>query len=669
MQTTNQIRLLDTLTANQIAAGEVVERPLSVVKELVENAIDAAATRIEVKIFDDICEKIQVADNGVGMGPEDMRLCVQRHATSKIRLLEDLQNLFTLGFRGEALPSIASVSYVTITSKQAHNSLGYRIRVEEGKPGLPEEAGARDGTVVLVERLFYNAPARKKFLKSPRWELGLVSDCLQKLALSHPHIAFSLMMGKKTLFSSDGSGDLSRAVLAVYGAEVLDKLVGLNYTVEDTVISGFASLPELNRADRSHYTFFVNNRWVRSRELSSMVDEAYRTMLPSRRYPLLVLDMRLPQPALDVNVHPAKMEIKFQQPVMVKDAVRAAIHEALLHKEALAPRLQTSRSAKPVNKAELEVDNDSGFIKLKESAVLRLRESKGVALDGKTLAERLYGGQGAGGREQGAGGREQGIGNREQGAGDRGQRIGVREQGIGGREQGIDFKGQRIEARDYGHDKAGSQKLDNDPQPILSSILPPLASSLRYAELQLLGQAGGSYIVAAGEDGLYLIDQHAAHERILYEQITAKAAECGGESRMLAIPQAINLTVQEHIMLTEGILHVDGLGFILEHFGENTYIIRGVPLWYEGSEPEQLFRDLLSLLAEERGDFSGMRREEIFMAACKQAVKANRYLSPGDAGALLAALDNCENPSTCPHGRPVAVKLTFAEIRKRFLRQ
>ncbi|MCL2496516.1 MAG: DNA mismatch repair endonuclease MutL [Clostridiales bacterium] len=653
MQNTNRIQLLDTLTANQIAAGEVVERPLSVVKELVENAIDAAATRVEVKIFDDICEKIQVADNGVGMSPEDMRLCVQRHATSKIRLLEDLQNLFTLGFRGEALPSIASVSHVTITSKQAHAPLGYRMRVEEGKPRLPEETGARDGTVVLVERLFYNAPARKKFLKSPRWELGLISDCLQKLALSHPHIAFSLVMGKKTMFASDGGGDLSRAVLAVYGTEVLDKLVGLDYTAEDTVINGFTSLPELNRSDRGHYTFFVNNRWVRSRELSAMVDEAYRTMLPSRRYPLLVLNMRLPQPELDVNVHPAKMEIKFQQPAKVKDAVRAAIHEALLHKEALAPRLQTPRSFKP---AELEIDRDSGFIKLKENTGLRLRESKGAALDGKTLAERLY-------------------------AGPTERNKPARPAAPHVQEQRLDFAPvnsppipqpasppipQPVSDGFAAYSQAITGEPSEAPPPSSAISAPPLL--LRYAELQVLGQTGGSYIVAAGEDGLYLIDQHAAHERVLYEQMKAKAAECGGESRMLAIPQTINLTIQEHIILTEGILHVNELGFIVEHFGENTYIIRGAPLWYEGSEPEQLMRDLLSRLAEEKGDFSSMRQEEIFMAACKQAVKANRYLSPGDVGALLTALDNCENPSTCPHGRPVAIKLTFAEIRKRFMR-
>ena len=616
----NKIHLLDTLTANQIAAGEVVERPLSVVKELVENAIDAAARHIEVKIFDAAAEKIQVADDGCGMSPQDMLLCVKRHATSKIRRLDDLQNLFTLGFRGEALPSIAAVSILTITSKQAEAMQGYRVRVETGKPSLPEEAGARNGTIVLVERLFYNAPARKKFLKSPRWELGLISDCLQKLALSHPQIAFKLVHGSKTLFASPGSGDLAGALAAVYGQESLASFTGLDYKGQDLVISGFTSLPDLNRAERSHYTFFVNGRWIKSRELNVMVDEAYHTLLPKGRYPLIVMSIALPQHCVDVNVHPAKLEIKFQQPGQIKEGVLAAIRQALRHREATAPRLGANRPAKS---PALPVDLQSGFIipRREESKVQRLRESPGLDLDGKTLAERLYGGRS-------------------------GQTpVSPTPKPV---EQRLDFVS-ALPAK----------------EPVAKTPLePPSQRSLRYAELRVLGQAEGSYIVAAGEDGIYFIDQHAAHERVLYEKILAQAEICGGESRMLALPQTMQLTVGEHILLTENIIKLSEAGFILEHFGENTYIIRGVPLWYEGQDAEGLLR---SVLAGDGGS-KNLRQEEIFMVACKQAVKANRYLTASDISSLLLALDKCDNSATCPHGRPIVIKLTFTEIRKRFLR-
>ncbi|MCL1817048.1 MAG: DNA mismatch repair endonuclease MutL, partial [Clostridiales bacterium] len=362
MQSDNIIRLLDTLTANQIAAGEVVERPLSVVKELVENAIDAAARQIEVKIFDPALERIQVADDGLGMSPQDMLLCVKRHATSKIQRLDDLQNLFSLGFRGEALPSIASVSILTITSKQTSAMQGYRVRVEEGKASLPEETGARNGTIMLVERLFYNAPARKKFLKSHRWEMGLISDCLQKLALSHPDISFKLVQGTKTLFCSPGKGELSAVLQEIYGSEALSSFSKLAYEDETLVINGFASLPDFNRAERGHYSFFVNKRWIKSRELNLMVDEAYHTLLPKGRYPLIVMNLNLPAHNIDVNVHPAKLEIKFSQPKLVKEAVQAAIRKALLHKEALTPTLGIYQPSKPAPPKECRYDSSQTHI-------------------------------------------------------------------------------------------------------------------------------------------------------------------------------------------------------------------------------------------------------------------------------------------------------------------
>ncbi|MCL1974973.1 MAG: DNA mismatch repair endonuclease MutL [Firmicutes bacterium] len=618
----SSIHLLDTQTANQIAAGEVVERPLSVVKELVENAIDAAAKHIEVKIFDASAEKIQVADDGIGMDAQDLLLCVKRHATSKIRRFDDLQNLHTLGFRGEALPSVAAVSILTITSKQAQAMLGYRVRVEAGKPSLPEEAGARNGTIVLVERLFYNAPARKKFLKSPRWELGLISDCLQKLALSHPHIVFKFVLGSRTLFASPGDGELSGAIQAVYGREAIAFFVELAYEGQGININGLTALPDYNRAERGQYTFFVNGRWIKSRELNTMVDEAYHTLLPRGRYPLIVMNITLPQHSVDVNVHPAKLEIKFQQPDLIKEGVQKAIGRALRHKEGLAPRLKANR---PLKTPALTIDPQSGFIiaKAEENKVLHLRETPAPPLNGKSLAERLYG------------------------KSDAKMKTPVRRLP---EEQKVDFFSTAP--------KDAAVVEEDNPSSVDNS------SILRYSELNVLGQAQGTYIVATGEDGVYFIDQHAAHERILYEKIMEKAQKNGGASRMLALPQTMQLTIGEYIQITESILELSEAGFVLEHFGEQTYIIRGAPLWYDGQDAPGFLRDYLA----NKSAGTTPRREEIFLAACKQAVKANRYLTNADIGNLLSSLDKCTNASTCPHGRPIAVKISFTEIKKRFLR-
>ncbi|MBR6824175.1 MAG: DNA mismatch repair endonuclease MutL [Firmicutes bacterium] len=348
------VRLLDSLTANQIATGEVVERPASVVKELVENAIDSGATRIEVRIHDANCEKISVSDNGCGMVPADMVCAMQRHATSKLREFSDLDSLATLGFRGEALPAIASVSEMTVTSKVRGALEAYRMEVRGGKPEQPQPYGAPEGTTILVDRLFYNAPARKKFLKTPTREMAVISDVVTKEALSHPHISFSLYQQGRRLFFHSGSGEYSTAMQSVYGKELMDFMVPVQYsgTVD---ITGLISLPDLTRPNRNHYLFFVNNRWVKSRELVLMVDEAYRTLLPQHRFPVVLLYLQIDPGWLDVNVHPAKTEIKLRQPQKIKEELTEAIRNALHKKELLAPRLNITLPEKaPKAAAESE---------------------------------------------------------------------------------------------------------------------------------------------------------------------------------------------------------------------------------------------------------------------------------------------------------------------------
>ena len=376
----SKIKILDIATANQIAAGEVVERPASLVKELVENAIDAGADKIEVKIKQAGLQSIQVTDNGSGMCPEDMRKSIQPHATSKLRRIEDLQVLGTLGFRGEALAAIASVSKLDIVSKQPGDICGYRFSSVAGKGTIPEEIGAPDGTKVLVEELFFNTPARKKFLKSNSYEVGQISDYLNRLALSRPHIAFTLQSEGKTLLKTTGSGSLEQVFLSVYGKEAAERMVRVEF-LQNMIINGLISLPDNNRPNRQHYNFFINNRWVRSKELSQYVDEAYRTLIPQGRYPVVALFLQMAPSMLDVNVHPAKLEIKLKEPEQIKNSLISAISIALNKKELFSPRFGSNGKSELFRMEEKQVKTgfspSQQFI-LKEAETIKKDESGSI---------------------------------------------------------------------------------------------------------------------------------------------------------------------------------------------------------------------------------------------------------------------------------------------------
>ncbi|MCL2678442.1 MAG: DNA mismatch repair endonuclease MutL [Clostridiales bacterium] len=631
MQTENKskIRILDAATANQIAAGEVVERPASVVKELVENAIDAGATVIDVKIAGAGQSLIQVADNGNGMSAEDLRQCLKPHATSKLRKIEDLQLLSTLGFRGEALAAIASVSKITIISKTRANPSGYKISALGGQAAPPEESAAKDGTLVKVEELFYNTPARRKFLKSANWELGQISDYLGRLAISHPHIAFSLQNEERPLLRTTGGGDLNRAVAAVYGKDLLNSLVSLEW-VQSLLIHGLVSLPEHTRPNRHHYNFFVNGRWVRCPELSQCVDEAYRTLIPAGRYPAVFLFLQMAPVMFDVNVHPSKLEIKLKDAETVQNNLKAAISGALGRKEAAAPRLGGLRFR----------EEDDGFF-LEEKG----RKGKGPALrDDMQLREAPA---------------------------------------VGSETWRSALYGSRQEAFAEAKSRGGAPE-NAEPQPLTQKSIfrasapeagnrgeaaPESPRELCFSTLSLIGQLSGSFILASAEDGLYIIDQHAAHERILYEKFRQKAAQKNETSALLSLPLTLELTHQESLWLCDGIVHLSALGFIVENFGDNTFILRGVPAWYDGSAPEELLMSVVAAYGEGvKKERVLLQEEDLFLMACKGAVKANQRLSESDIMSIFAGLDACQNASSCPHGRPVALKLSFAEIQRRFMR-
>lgn len=656
----SRINLLDTQTTNRIAAGEVVERPASVVKELVENAIDAGASRITVKILNNKLDKIQVSDNGCGIAPDDLRRALLRHATSKISCFDDMQTLNSLGFRGEALPAIAAVSELTLISRQTGSLSGYKLISKDGKAGLPEPAGCPEGTTVLVDKLFANLPARKSFLKSPAWEMGQIADLLNRFALAHPKIAFTFSQGEKTILATFGSGELTQAFLAVYGRNILPYMLEVEW-LKQIIIKGMVSLPEVNRANRHHYSYFINGRWVYSRELNQAIDEAYETLLPLHRYPTCVLNLFLAPSLLDVNVHPSKMEIKFKEPELVKNAVTAAIKEALRIKELLTPHLDRPLWQRDNDSTEgANAEESSHQAKARQQSLV-LRSPDGH----KPLLSQVLSGKALFLPEQSPP-FASGSAQAPETLPDHAPPDPFSE---GGAPKGLELPAPFAAGGDLIEQGLSAAIVaEGDPK---GWGLP--AQELYFADLYPLGQIDGTFILAKGEDGLYIIDQHAAHERILYEKIAAEAARQPGTSKLLATPLSLELTYQEHLCLINNIVDLKDVGFIVEHFGDNTFILRGVPSWYEGNDGEQLFLTVIAKILEENNapgkTAKKLREEEIFQMACKNAVKANQYLTSADIGAIFQSLDKCESPSTCPHGRPVAIKLTLEEIRKRFLRK
>ena len=647
------IHILDTHTANQIAAGEVVERPASVVKELVENAIDAGATSITVRLYDCGCERIRVTDNGCGMSAEDMRLAVQRHATSKIMSASDLNSLDTLGFRGEALPSIASVSFVTITSKRKDQEIGFRMTVQEGRASIPEECAANNGTTVEVDKLFYNAPARKKFLKSPRTELGLISDFVGRMAICRTDIAFTLQNGNHRIIVTAGNGNLEAAVISVFGNQVSRELLAVS--APDEKMHGLISLPTFTRSVRNN-TFFVNGRLVRSKELALAVDQAYHTIIPTKRYPFTILFFQLPPESIDVNVHPAKLEIKLREPQPIVNTLVEMITEALQKNILSQPRLTTLTPF-----TNLQQRHPQRKYSTPDNDVSSLGES--LSFSGTQLYKALRDGQIR-------------YGNITTGKTEiKTNQHNITQQRIG------EIVPLPVAKRPIPNLGSMHSTVEKEKQVVLASASENRATtetitentnnsaSLIFSTLTPLGQFAGTFILASAGEVLYIIDQHAAAERIQYEKILRSVEQSSSDSAMLAIPIQFELSHSEQLLLHDHILEIRDLGFILEHFGDASYVIRGVPVWLGETAPEPVLRDYLDYLREKGSNQqTQVRQRELFYMACRRAVKANRHLTNTDIVTLFAELDQCKESATCPHGRPICLRLTLEDIYKHFLR-
>ncbi|MFZ5639140.1 MAG: DNA mismatch repair endonuclease MutL [Bacillota bacterium] len=613
-----KINVLDELTANQIAAGEVVERPASVVKELVENAIDAGGTTIEVEIEDGGIKSIGITDNGSGLEKEDVALAFQRHATSKIRVAEDLDMINTLGFRGEALPSIAAVAEVEMNTRPARDTAGSRIVVRGSEVLQHRETGCPAGTTVRITDLFYNTPARLKHMKSATVEGGHCGDVVTRLALAHPEISFRFRHNDREVFQTTGSGDLRDTIASLFGVRFTRDMLSVTAGEGAFNFRGYLGKPAVSRASRHHQYIFVNGRYIRSRLISEAVEKGYHTMLMTGRRPVFVLAFEVDPRMVDVNIHPTKLEVRFQQEkelaAMVTDAVRAALLENPLIPQAID---------KADEQAVEVTDSKAGETAIGEAYVQDRLDFKGRR----------------GREEEPAGG----------GA--------VREIAAGYQQVSVPVPAP-LRVPVHAPDTDINMRDHDIPRGV--EIFP---------DLRPLGQIDNTYIVAGGDDGLYLVDQHAAHERILYEKFFSR---CGQKdfTQELLLPVTMELGYQDAQVLLNNIVVFTELGFIIEHFGGDTFLLRGAPLAVKKGEEKKIFLDLLDYFSLNQHKITGkeLREHLIIGMACKAAIKANQRLSPEEITSLLADLAGTAAPFTCPHGRPTVIHMTNYELQKKFKR-
>ncbi len=664
----NRVVLLDENTANRIAAGEVVERPASAVKELVENAIDAGATQIVVGLEDGGKQRIIIADNGCGMTRDDAILALQRHATSKIRTAEDLFAISTLGFRGEALPSIASVSRFTLTTKQTDADGGHCLHVFGGDLASVEEVAARDGTTIEVADLFFNVPARLKFLKSTPTETARCVEVVGPLAVANPQIAFRLRNGTQEIFATPGTGEPLAALAAVWGRDVARKLIPIHGEDGGLRVDGFMATPDISRPGRSHELFFVNRRPIKSRLLGHALEDAVRSLTPDSRYPIAALFLEIAPDMVDVNVHPTKTEIKFTRDSEVHHAVSQAVKSTLLA-YGIVPTLRPSRpseaAAPDFSPSEITVPmrfdspSDPSAFARPDMERRENRESPELQNSPAPFAAIVEAAISAFMPQE----RDEGKGKREEEE----SGVGVWVSGVGNTAEETASAGAIQNESVQNADEANTRHPTPDTLPVPPRPR-PFAEQLR--EFKVLGQARNTYIIALTPAGIAVIDQHVAHERVLYERLTIQRFANGIPVQRLAIPLTLNLNRREALLLAEHCENFAAAGWEIAPFGGESFVVRAIPAMLVKKPYEQILRDMVDELINQTVSRRLLVQQEhvTITNACKLAVKAGDPLTIEEMQGLLEQLAETENPYLCPHGRPIVVTIGFHELDKQFKR-
>ena len=623
-----EIHELSAVLADQIAAGEVVERPASVVKELVENALDAKAAQITIETKEAGLEMIRVTDDGEGIEADDVETAFKRHATSKITSREDLFRVATLGFRGEALPSIASVSDVVLMTAHAGDETGTTIHIKGGKIVSNDASQLRNGTQITVSDLFFNTPARLKYLSSLATELSHVSDIVNRLALSHSDVAFVLKNNGKTLLKTAGNGNQKQTFSAIYGVKSAAKMIYFNAKDLDFEVDGMVSYPELTRSNRNGISLMINGRYIRNFKLTKAVLNGYGSKLMVGRFPYAVINIRLDPLLCDVNVHPTKQEVRISKEPQLEKLISEGIF-ARLSQENLIPN-----AVKNLNHSKR-----TGFSGEQTDLLEKSPKYKGpvsaevtAALVGESLDDKLDGKQNVLAKD-------------------------VRPIVISKR---TDLEKAEL--------KIWDQKYMQRKTSVKDQEISAESSKKRFPELRYIGQMHGTYLFAESEDGLYIIDQHAAQERCKYEYYRTEIGNVSSNQQRLLVPIVLTYPTTDALKIEENLDKLANLGIELEDFGKNTYILRQHPTWFKQGE-EEIVREMIDMfLNDDKLTVAKFREKTAIMMSCKRSIKANHHLEEEQAKVLLKKLSTCENPFNCPHGRPVLVHFTSKDMEHMFKR-
>ncbi|MGO3371361.1 DNA mismatch repair endonuclease MutL [Pseudolactococcus laudensis] len=618
---------LDDNLANKIAAGEVIERPASVVKELLENAIDAKSTQITVKIEESGLKSIEIIDNGEGIANDEVALALKRHATSKIKDVDDLFRIRTLGFRGEALPSIASVSELTINTSVADNGdeSGTLLVAKGGEIIQNSPAPKRVGTRIKVENLFYNTPARLKYIKSLQAELGHITDIINRLSLAHPEVAFTLINDGREMMKTAGTGDLKQALAGVYGISTAKKMIAISAQDLDFDVTGYVSLPELTRANRNYITVLLNGRYIKNFLINRAIVDGYGSKLMVGRFPIAVIDIKIDPFLADVNVHPTKQEVRISKErelmVLISKAISQALQPQTLIPDALENLTKQTKPVFPTPKHEqtqlplqnktLYCDTDRQDFYVKEKATFEKVP--------ETLSEL--------------------------------EEVNVK---------AIDDKSETESEPPREFVVTESVELQSDEAS---------KSNQTFPELEFLAQMHGTYLLCQSPEGLYIVDQHAAQERVKYEYYRDKIGQVNYDQQQLLAPIFINLPQNDLLTVLEKKDLLAEAGVFLDTYGDNQLILREHPIWMQDDEIESATYELIDLLLDGREVSVKKYREDLaIMIACKSSIKANMYIDAASARDLLQQLAHCENPYNCPHGRPALVAFSNTDLEKMFRR-
>ncbi len=735
------IVLLDELTINQIAAGEVIERPASVIKEMVENSIDAGATNITVEIKNGGIAYIKVTDNGKGIAQDDLEIAFERHATSKIRSAEDLNLVTSMGFRGEALASIAAISKVEMVSKTEEQETGYRIVIEGGDVLEQEETGCQTGTSITVKNLFYNTPVRYKFLKKDYTEAGYIEDVITRIALVNPTIALKLINAGKTIIQTNGSGDLKSVIYSIYGKDVANGIMEVTYQYEDITISGVIGKPEIARSNRSNQLFFVNKRYIKDKTLTAATEQAYKGLIPIGKFGFVILNMQMNPAKVDVNVHPAKLEVRFEEENKVFQSIYHGIKDTLLKNELVAnpnpreasfeERLQNLREAKKEkqnnglfgfrkqNERKIEkytqeesemktnhiIENEKQETKIgnpidtsdvleqlkemKQKMEKELQEKKAVEA---TLEEPDVEYQLEKKEEKRKVDMEEEAPNEiqlEEEVVEKEETIENTKEVEGMEQNTEDLENHsQVDPNDFNEmytkmfgtepiqEETEREKEEEQKTNAIDIVKDNISVFEEIEEFQkptykFVGIVFNTYIILEIDKEMYLLDQHAAHERIMYEKVKKNYySEKNKDSQMLLLPDVITLTHKEMEIAKENMAMFEQAGFVLEEFGENTIKLMGAPTVCIDLDTKELFLETLDEI-NTVARTAKQEKEEKFIAtvACKAAVKANMALDEREVESLMDKLLVLPNPFTCPHGRPTVIKMTKYDIERKFARK